>query len=50
VARLEGSNGMADRRLHEIERVRGLGHMLPLGNSNGNAKLLKCHCSSHQSI
>ncbi len=46
VARFERRDGMARRRLRKVERLRGLGHMLALGNRHKDAKLLQGHLSS----
>ena len=43
VARFERRDGMARGRLRKVERLRGLGHMLALGDRHKDAKLLQGH-------
>ena len=44
MARLERGDRARGRRLGEVQRMRGLGHMEPLGDGDENAKLLQGQC------
>ena len=44
VARLQRRDRMADGGLRQIQRLRGLRHVLAFGDSHKDAKLIECHC------